>query len=138
MTISGEKTILLTNAGGAGALLSDYCEQKNLKLINLSENRKNPLDILGTADSKVYENAIKGINKREKYDVLMIILTPQKMSEPDKTAETIIKNCDKKKTIIYFLGGNSVEKAKKELEKNGFLCYNQIRNSLEKLKIQHG
>jgi len=136
INLEGKNTIILTNAGGAGALLSDYCEEKKLKLINLSKNKKNPLDILGTADSIDYEKAIKEINKKEKYDLLMIILTPQKMSEPDKTAEAIIKNCDKKKTIVYFLGENSIEKAKKELEKNGFLCFNQIRNSLEKLKIK--
>ena len=37
---NGRKTIILTNAGGAGALLSDYCEEKKLKLIDLPKNKK--------------------------------------------------------------------------------------------------
>jgi len=134
--ISGKNTIILTNAGGAGALLSDYCEEKKLKLIELKGGKQNPLDILGTANSSSYELAIKEINKTQKHDLLIIILTPQKMSEPEKTAEAIIKNCDRKKTIVYFLGGNSIQTAKKELKKNGFICFSQIRNSLERLKIK--
>jgi len=137
INLDGKRAIILTNAGGAGALLSDYCEKKGLNLIDSSEDKKNPIDILGTADSSNYEKMIKEINIRDKYDLLLVILTPQKMSEPEKTAEVIIKNCDKKKTIAYFLGANSTENAKEKLEKNGFLCFNQIRNSLEKLKIKN-
>jgi acetyltransferase len=135
---NGKKTIILTNAGGAGALLSDYCEKKGLNLINLPENKKNPIDILGTATSADYEKAIKKINQEYKYDLMIIILTPQKMSEPEKTAEAVIKNCNKKKTIVYFLGANSIKNAKNILEKEGFLCFNQIRNSLEKIRIKYG
>lgn len=136
ITLSGKETIILTNAGGAGALLSDYCEKKGLNLINLQGNQKNPKDILGTADSQCYEKAIKEINDAYKYDLLFIILTPQSMSEPKKTAEAIIKNCDRKKTIVYFLGRNSIKEGKEMLKKEKFLCFNQIRNSLENLKIR--
>ncbi|MFH1364985.1 MAG: CoA-binding protein [archaeon] len=136
--VDGKKTIILTNAGGAGALLSDYCEKKGLDLIDLREGKKNPIDILGTANSLDYEKAIKEIGKKYKYDLLLIILTPQKMSEPEKTAKSIIQNCNKEKTIVYFLGENSIKKAKEKLGKKGFLCFNQMRNSLEKLEIKDG
>lgn len=135
--INDKKTIILTNAGGAGALLSDYCEKKGLNLINLPENKSNPIDILGTANSRHYEDAIKEINKKYKYDLLFVVLTPQSMSEPEKTAEAVTKNCNKEKTIVYFLGANSIKNAKNILKKNGFLCFNQIRNSLEKIKIKN-
>jgi acetyltransferase len=138
IVLGGKKTIILTNAGGAGALLSDYCEKKGLNLINLPENKSNPIDILGTANSRQYEEAIKKINQEYKYDLMIIILTPQKMSEPEETANKIIKNCNRKKTISYFLGRKSIEKAKKELEKNKFICFNQIKNSLKSIKIKNG
>jgi acetyltransferase len=134
----GKKTIILTNAGGAGALLSDYCEKKGLILINLPKNKRNPIDILGTANSKQYEQAIKKINREYKYDLMIIILTPQKMSEPEEIARVIINNCDKQKTISYFLGKKSIGKAKKEMKKNNFMCFNQIKNSLEKVRIKNG
>ncbi len=135
ISIKGEKTILLTNAGGAGALLADYCEKKGLKLITLKES--NPLDILGTAEAKNYEEAIKKINKDYKYDLLIVVLTPQRMSEPEETVKKIIKNCNKRKTITYLLGENSIKKAGEILEKNNFIYFNRIKNSLEKLKIKN-
>lgn len=134
--LNGKKTIILTNAGGAGALLSDYCEEKGLELTELKKGKKNPIDLLGTADAITYENAIKEISKKYQHDLLIVVLTPQKMSEPEKTAKAIIKNCDRKKIIVYFLGNNSIKKAKKTLEKKRFLCFNQIRRSLERLKIK--
>lgn len=134
--LGGKDTIIITNAGGAGALIADYCEEKELKLLTREEGGKNPWDILGTANSKDYENAIKGVNEREKYDLMVIILTPQKMSEPEETAKEIIRNCDKKKTIVYFLGEESILDGKKELEKEGFLCFKRIKDSLEGVKYE--
>ncbi len=134
ISIKGEKTILLTNAGGAGALLADYCEKKGLKLITLKES--NPLDILGTAEAKDYEEAIKKINKKYNYDLLMVVLTPQRMSEPEETVKKIIKNCNKRKTITYLLGENSIKKAGETLDKHNFIYFNRIKNSLEKLRIK--
>lgn len=134
LTISGKKTIILTNAGGAGALLSDYCEEKNLKLVELPGG--NPKDILGTAVAQNYEEALQDINRKYYCDLLIVILTPQSMSEPEKTAEAIIKNCDKNKTIVYFLGKASVENSKKILKKKGFVCFTQIKNSLDEIRIK--
>lgn len=134
ISIKGEKTILLTNAGGAGALLADYCEKKGLKLITLKES--NPLDILGTAEAKDYEGAIKKINKNYNYDLLIVVLTPQRMSEPEETVKKIIENCNKRKTITYLLGENSIKKAGETLNKYNFIYFNRIKNSLEKLRIK--
>lgn len=135
--LEGKETIILTNAGGAGALLSDYCEEKGLTLINIEKIGQNPLDILGTANALDYEKAIIKINKECEYDSLIIILTPQKMSEPEKTAQTIVKNCDRRKTIVYMLGEKSIESVKKELDSNAFLCFTRIKNSLGKIIMKN-
>lgn len=109
---------IITNAGGAGALLTDYLESKKIKLISA------PRDILGTANAKDYEIAI---NTQDKNSTIIVLLTPQKMSEPEKTAEMIVKNENKKRIICFFLGEKSVKKASEILKKNKIKVYNRIK-----------
>jgi len=115
-----EKVSIITNAGGAGALASDYLANKKIKV-------SAPIDLLGAALANDYKEAINKTN-----GAIIVILTPQKMSEIDKTAEVIIKS--RKKIIACFLGGKSVEKACKLLEKNKIPCFRtleQFRNSIQ-------
>lgn len=97
---------ILTNAGGAAALITDQLEQK-------SHNVK-VRDLLGTALAKDYEKALKTAKNP------LVILTPQKMSEPEKTAEILPKN-----TIACFLGNKSVQNANKILKKRKIIYYNR-------------
>ncbi len=48
------------------------------------------------------------------------------MSEPEKTAEMIIKNKNKKNIICFFLGEKSVKTATEILKKNKIKVYNRI------------
>jgi acetyltransferase len=109
--------IIITNAGGAGALVTDYLESNNIKL------NQQPIDILGTAQSQDYEKAIKSQKTEES---IVVVLTPQKMSEPEKTAEMITNLPNKNQIICYFLGGPSVKKATEILTKNKVKVLNTI------------
>ncbi|MEN7982252.1 MAG: CoA-binding protein [Nanoarchaeota archaeon] len=112
-------TIIITNAGGAGTLISDNIETKNPETI------KEVNDILGTATAKDYENELKK-SKYKKYKNIIIALTPQSMSQPELTAKIIANSKLKKKIITFFLGDTSIKKAKEILEKNKIKCYNRI------------
>ncbi|MCW8965582.1 MAG: CoA-binding protein [Candidatus Pacearchaeota archaeon] len=112
-------TAIITNAGGAGTLISDMIESTQpdtIKEIN---------DILGTATSKDYEKELKK-TKYKKYKNIIIALTPQSMSQPELTAQIISKSPLKKKITAFFLGGKSITKAKEILEKNKIKCYTRI------------
>jgi acetyltransferase len=117
---SGKSAIILTNAGGAGALITDYYEENNIKIVCP------PIDILGTAQAKDYEIALNELKKRKLYDFLIVIFTPQKMSEPEKTAEAIVKFSKTKKVIAFFLGEKSIKKAKEILERNNVPVFTKI------------
>lgn len=122
----GKKVLILTNAGGAGALMSDAVSENNYNLI------KEPIDILGDADSKNYKKALDKI-KKINFDILIIILTPQTMSEPEKTAKEITKFSKKKKVLACFLGEKSIKKAIPILKKSNIKVLentNKIENIL--------
>lgn len=117
---AGKRVYIITNAGGSGALVTDYCKRKKLKLIG-----KSPLDLLGTASAEKYKIALEGVAKKKEYfDIVIVILTPQQMSQPLETAKEIInfKHKTKKQVLPIFLGEKSVRKAKNLLEKNKITC----------------
>jgi len=112
-------TAIITNAGGAGTLISDFIESKNPETI------KEINDILGTATAKDYENELKK-EKYKKYKNIIVALTPQSMSQPELTAKIILESHLKKKIIAFFLGDKSIKNAKEILEKNKIKCYTRI------------
>jgi acetate---CoA ligase (ADP-forming) len=117
-----KKAFILTNAGGAGGLLTDYLESKNIDVI------EKPLDILGTATAKEYKQALEKI-KNKKANTIFITLTPQTMSQPLETAKQIIqfkKSNPKKKIICVFLGKKSFKKSNQLLRKNKIKVINYI------------
>lgn len=99
---------IITNAGGAGALLTDALENNGVKL------NKQPIDILGTASTEEYR---KAINKTSIKNKIMVVLTPQRMSNPIEVAKMISTHKKKAQVICYFLGGKSVKKAINILKK---------------------
>lgn len=113
-----KKVDIITNAGGASAIMADYLSKKNIS----SEIE----DIYGAALSEDYKKALE---KREdnKRDII-VILTPQTMTEIDKTAQVIIdfKKHFKKKIICFFLGGKSVAYAMKLFKKNRIISFNRL------------
>lgn len=133
----GKKVLIITNAGGAGALETDSCFEKGLDIIDLPEKFKlnNPIDLLGTAVAQDYENFLNKIEKENFYDSVIVLLTPQKMTEPEKTAEAIVKFSKTKCVVACFLGGKTLEKARKILEDNDVPCLEQIGQASEILKI---
>lgn len=102
---------IITNAGGAEALLTDTLTKKGFKISQLT-------DILGTATAENYEKQIKKLEKENYKGNIVVILTPQRMSEPEKTAKILIESKLKKNIFAFFLGKKSIEKARNLLLKN--------------------
>lgn len=116
------KVSIITNAGGAGALLTDLLGANEINVANAPE------DLIGTAVAKDYESAIKRELKNKTSNTIIVLLTPQTMSEPLETAKRIveIRKQDKaKKIIACFLGEKSIKEAKELLDKNKIPCFTQ-------------
>lgn len=113
--LKDKKICIVTNAGGFGVLTADYCEKNNLEVVEIPENikekltkvlptsasLKNPIDIIGDADAERYKQTLDIIKKENFFDILIVIQTPQEMTEQEKTAEIIERlNDDISQVII--------------------------------------
>jgi len=112
----GKSAFILTNAGGAGVLLSDLLTKRDVKIVDKS------LDIIGTALAEDYMRNFNEIKSKD-FETLFVILTPQSMSEMEKTAEKVVgmKNELEKvgrNVVAVFLGGKSIKEANNIFEKN--------------------
>lgn len=101
----GPRLTIVTNAGGPGVLATDALISNRGELAPLSEktmteldeflpphwSHNNPVDILGDADAERYAKSIQIAANDENSDGLLVILTPQAMSDPTQTAEELKK-----------------------------------------------
>lgn len=62
----------------------------------------NPLDILGDADAKRYAKTLETVSKDPNNDAVLVILTPQAMTDPTATANVLVEryNAAKKEAIM--------------------------------------
>lgn len=130
-----KNVLVVTNAGGAGVLASDAIESNNMNLVELPKNiheflnkklpktwsHNNPIDVLGDAMSDRYKQVLDLVNKKDFFDNLLCILTPQSNTEILLTAKALIefkkKNKDKN-VFACFMGGEKVKTSIELLEKN--------------------
>jgi len=114
-SLKGKHLLTITNAGGAGTILTDKLTKKGFTI-------HGPHDLLGTATAQEYKLDLEKI--KFEYDNILIILTPQAMSEPTKTAQEIVRSEQRDKIIAVFLGEKSLKEAKRILELNKIPFYN--------------
>ncbi|MFO7320105.1 MAG: bifunctional acetate--CoA ligase family protein/GNAT family N-acetyltransferase [Chloroflexota bacterium] len=120
----GPRLAIVTNAGGPGVLATDQLIQHGGQLAQLSEetmerlnhilpehwSHGNPIDILGDADETRYAETLEAVAKDPNTDGMLVILTPQAMSNPTRTAE-LLKNyasIDDKPILASWMGGPEV------------------------------
>ncbi|MCW5979816.1 MAG: bifunctional acetate--CoA ligase family protein/GNAT family N-acetyltransferase [Bryobacteraceae bacterium] len=119
----GPRLTLLTNAGGPAVLATDALIGAGAQLAEMSPaiteelnsflpahwSRNNPIDILGDADAERYAKSLEIAAKDPNSDGLLVILTPQAMTDATKTAE-LLKNYAKldKPVLASWMGGTEV------------------------------
>lgn len=136
---SGSNLAIVTNAGGPGILAADSIERSKVQMAQFSretiESLKmflppsaallNPVDIIGDAREDRYRNAIETIAKDKGVDAVLVLLTPQAMSNIDSIAEVISDVYRKidKPIFTSFMGGAMVESGRRILNKGGIPNY---------------
>ena len=136
----GPRLGIVTNAGGPGVMAVDTLIEQNGKLAVLSEDSMaslhnclppfwsagNPVDILGDANAKRYETTARIVLDDSGVDALLVILTPQAMTRPDKVARKIGKLTEntRKPVLAAWLGGESVSEGMTILVESGVATYN--------------
>ena len=121
----GSRLTILTNAGGPGVLATDAVIGDGGELAELSAetiaaldavlpnawSHGNPIDILGDADPERYAKALEIAAKDPNSDGLLVVLTPQAMTDPTLTAEALtrVKMPPRKPLLASWMGGADVE-----------------------------
>ncbi len=136
----GEGLAIVTNAGGPGILATDLSERLGIRLTNIyGETRNklmeklppaasvgNPIDVLGDAMADRYRFVVEEVLKDDHVSAVMVILTPQAMTESTETAKSIVeirKSVMEKPIIAVFMGGESVREATEYLRNNNVPCF---------------
>ena len=135
----GNNLTILTNAGGPGVLATDALIRNGGALTQLSKEtiakldevlpatwpRDNPVDIIGDAPPDRYAAALDILKKDDESDGLLVILTPQAMTDPTKTAREIIPyTTDSKKPImVSWMGGSDIETGERILGEAGLATF---------------
>lgn len=134
----GPRIAIVTNAGGPGIIAADAVERSTLKMATFSKNTLdilrsslpamanvyNPVDVLGDAKADRYHLVIEKVIEDLNVDMVLIILTPQAMTEIEKTAEVIgdISNRTGKPIVTSFMGGKRIEASLK------VMCQRKVPN----------
>lgn len=122
---AGKRLAIVTNAGGPGILATDACERKGLELASFTPatiaklrdylpraaNVYNPIDVIGDAQADRYEVAVEAALADPNVDSLLVLLTPQAMTEIDETAMATVRagQNGSKPVLASFMGGEAVQ-----------------------------
>ncbi len=149
---AGPRVAVITNAGGAGIVAADAVEKHALTFAELSQqtieklrsrlpaaaNILNPIDVLGDALPDRYEFALKVAIDGPNVDAIIVLLTPQAVTQPAETAEAVVKIAKQnpqKPVLASFLGTEKVRKAVEILHAGGIPQYDSPEKAVLTLKI---
>jgi acyl-CoA synthetase (NDP forming) len=123
-----ERILVITNAGGAGTVISDLAGDK---LYQLNSNDKealgkvlpanwsnnNPVDIIGDAGPDRYLEALK-VADGFGADAIYVIVTPQFMTDADGISKIFTSQKFRTKVFPVLLGGEMMQQAKVYLQQH--------------------
>jgi acetyltransferase len=120
----GPRLTILTNAGGPGVLATDALVASGGELTELSPevleslnqilpaawSHNNPIDVLGDASPERYAKAVEIAAKDPNSDGLLVVLTPQAMTDPTQIAEHLkpYAKLEGKPILASWMGGADV------------------------------
>ena len=126
--VKKDRLAIITNAGGPGVMSTDRAEDVGIPLAELSPasmdalnkvlpehwSHANPVDILGDATSERYQNALEICLNDKNIDGVLVILTPQAMTNPTQVAQCVIEGAktSKKPVLASWTGGAKVQEGR--------------------------
>ena len=134
-----DKVAIITNAGGPGIMATDAIEQVGLSLASLVDETManlrqalppaasvlNPVDVLGDALADRYRAALQLVAADPNVGALMVILTPQFMTEIEETAKAVAEvahQCEVP-VLACFMGEASTQGGVRILTEHGVPNY---------------
>ena len=135
----GNRLAIVTNAGGPGVMATDSLIAMGGKLVKLSDetmdklndylppfwSHGNPVDVLGDATPERFARATEIVLEDKMVDAVLVLLTPQAMTDPTATAQAIAEMTTKttKSVMAAWLGGTSMRDGIQIFNKAGISSY---------------
>ncbi len=137
--LKGDRIAIITNAGGPGILATDAIERCGLQLARLevetikalesylpdAASAANPVDVLGDSTADRYQFALETVSRDPNVDGILVILTPQAMTDIPGTAQAVADLSDRVDipVIACFMGEKEVNKGIDILTRRGVPNY---------------
>jgi acetyltransferase len=145
---SGNRLCIITNGGGAGVLAADRAVDLGVELARPSEetlktldgalpaywSRSNPVDILGDATPAAFDLALRTCLADRSFDGVLVMLTPQAMTDAEDTARTVIEAARAwkgKPVLACWMGETSVAAARHLLSGSGIADFATPERAVE-------
>jgi len=129
--VEGSRLAILTNGGGPGVMAADRAADVHVPLADLSASsmeklgaalpthwsHANPVDILGDASGERYGLTTRILLADENVDGILVLLSPQGMTDPLACAEAVIEAAEssRKPVLTCWLGEKRVQGARQRL-----------------------
>ena len=147
----GPNCAVITNAGGPGIMAADAIERTGLTFARLADetvekltacmppaaNVNNPIDVLGDALADRYEKALEIVVADPNAEIVIVLLTPQAMTEATATAETLVKvsrERSDKPILVCFMGGQRVAEGIRILRQGRVPTYDSPESTVDTAK----
>jgi len=137
--LKGNRIAVVTNAGGPAVMTTDFIEMNGLRVARFDSrtseilrdklprtaNIQDPVDVIGDALADRYAAAIDATLGDPNVDALIVLLTPQVMTQINETADYIgrLAKVHGKTVMAAFVGGKFVESGRNRLEELGVPVY---------------
>ena len=143
----GSRLAIVTNGGGPGVMATDRAADLGLPMAALSDatiayldqhlppnwSHGNPVDIIGDAQATRYRHAVKACLEDEGVDGVLVILTPQAMSQPLESAQALIELSGNycKPLLACWMGETQVAAARDAFAKAGMSYFRTPEPAVE-------
>lgn len=135
----GPRLAIVTNAGGPGVMATDELLERRGTLAELSAPSRealnailpehwshgNPVDVLGDAGPERFAQALDIVLADANVDAVLVVLTPQAMTDPTATAELVAQSAQKsvKPVLAAWMGGQLVAAGRELLTNSRIATY---------------
>lgn len=145
--VNGSRLAIITNGGGLGVMATDRAIDLGVAIATLSEDTQkrlnkvlpphwshaNPVDLLGDASAQRYQVAVSACLDDPAIDGVLVMLSPQGMTDPEACAQAVIdaQNAKDKPVLACWMGEQQVESAQKLFSQHHLPSFPNPESSVE-------
>ena len=147
----GNRILVITNGGGFGVMATDAIIGNGLCMAELNKNNglelasklppyaavRNPLDLVGDADTRRYKHALDYAAKDRSVDAVLCMILLQTVNLDADVVEVITEfsNLNAKPIVVCALGGDYTKVNTRTLERAGIPCYKDPSTAARTLAV---